>query len=139
MKKKYELADQNLQLRLDALCAPGETTFTDALQGAKRLYGTGWYLVGFGGIVGDAEAFRFRVALRGAEIKEVPEYSPTAWNTWPEIEPPANTMMCVEYAEGDRKIRTGLWYDAHGWHTPTGTDIDVPQMRFRPWPKDDES
>lgn len=77
--------------------------------------------------------------FRTDELEEVPEYNPHGWNNFPEVTPPENVRMRVEFNYKDEPEKTyhacfyffsGKWY----WDTcKYSIASSIVNIRFRPW------
>lgn len=73
------------------------------------------------------------------ELEEVPEYNPKGWNKFPQVWPPENVRMRVEFQYKNKPEKTyhacfyffsGKWY----WDTCNySIDPSIGNIRFRPW------
>lgn len=73
------------------------------------------------------------------ELEEVPEYNPHDWNKFPQVIPPENVRMRVEFNYKDEPEKTyhacfyffsGKWY----WDTcKSSIASSIVNIRFRPW------
>lgn len=133
---KYRLKDRDLQRKLDDITAGG---FSKVLE--KKIDVTffceEFLFLGAGSI---------RVRLFESAFEEVPEYDPTKWNEWPNVQPPAHVLMRVEILTqrfdqdgpeprgGRPRFRGCAKFDGQYWdfrdmaHLSSGETV-----RFRPW------
>lgn len=93
--------------------------------------------VGFGDGIGGLS--RFVAEFRWDELEGAPKYNPKAWNKFPQVIPPENVRMRVEFNYKDEPEKTyhacfyffsGKWY----WDTcKYSIASSIVNIRFRPW------
>lgn len=90
--------------------------------------------------------YGWSVRIAKSEIEKLVEYTPCCWNRYPEVTPPEDVLMRVEYRHENEYIDTGngklfrnVWIWLKGkWHW-ANDNIPVPvvdrvrAVRFRPW------
>lgn len=132
---KYRLKDRELQEKLDAISG-GD--FSKRLQDpAKSEEGFAVAYDDFPEING----LRHLSLFLADEIEEVPEYDPSAWNEWPDVEPPEHVLMQVEFKEKDKeRLYRYCWkWSGYEWIWVDGRDFvsvntdNLREIRFRPW------
>lgn len=79
------------------------------------------------------------VYIRPEAIEEIPDYNPKTWNKFPQVWPPENVRMRVEFKYKNKPEETyhacfyffsGKWY----WDTCNySIDPSIGNIRFRPW------
>ena len=79
------------------------------------------------------------LSFRTDELEEVLEYNPKTWNKFPQVWPPENVRMRVEFEYKNKPEETyhacfyffsGKWY----WDTCNySIDPSIGNIRFRPW------
>ena len=136
---KYRLKDRALQKRLDAISG-GD--FSQRLQDpAKSEKG---FAVAYGDFP-EINGLRHLSLFLADEIEEAPEYDPTRWNLWPNVEPPEDVGMQIEIVQldpsgkplklprfcGYSTFRNNYWYNI-------GHVDNNEIVRFRPWDDPDE-
>lgn len=137
---RYRLKDRELQKKLDEITG-GD--FSKQLGGARNrhLYG-GTLCVKFGKELGRAardlehRVFRFEAFFEDTELEEIPSlpYDPTAWNSWPEVDPPEDVWLRVDVPNGGFKAKAK--HSGSGdvaFYTPDREEITDDVIRFRPW------
>lgn len=137
---KYRFKDRALQEKLDAIT---DNRFSKSVEKSadhislRNDYCEDFVLFGIGVI---------RIRLYGQAFEEVPQYDPTKWNEWPDVEPPEKTLLRIEIiteriGEGTPepsggKVRCrGCATYSHGFWM-LGEKITVKPretVRFRPW------
>lgn len=88
----------------------------------------------------------FETAIRTADIEEVPDYDPSRWNEWPNVQPPANVLMRVEILTqrydqdgpeprgGRPRFRGCAKFDGQYWDFKDMAHLSAGEtVRFRPW------
>lgn len=142
---KYRLKDRALQKQLDAISG-GD--FSQRLQDpAKSEKG---FAVAYGDFP-EINGLRHLSLFLADEIEEAPEYDPTRWNVWPDVEPPCDVLLRIEcYYEDDEPDENGqpniryrgcLKYSKDYGFGLTLNQSEKPQrIRFRPWigPEEDK-
>lgn len=148
---KYRLKDKELQRKLDEI---SNGDFSVQLQKVSddMLSSLTGPSVNFGGLARVVDdrfrnlAPRFSFRFHKDEVEEVPQYDPTKWNEWPDVEPPEKTLLRIEIiteriGEGTPepsggKVRCrGCATYSHGFWM-LGEKITVKPretVRFRPW------
>lgn len=145
---KYRLKSKYLQKRLDEISC-GD--FTERLQESVSKVAP-CVVVTFGAYPGEGKHCRFMASFEHKEIEEIPAlYDPTAWNEWPNAEPPHNVLMRVEIfpKEGylsDRMIPLSDNAYAHRiltadrwvgwWQLTEDMKLDtkrIERLRYKPW------
>lgn len=148
---KYRLKDKELQRKLDEI---SNGDFSVQLQKVSddMLSSITGPSVNFGGLARVVDdrfrnlAPRFSFRFHKDEVEEVPQYDPTKWNEWPDVEPPEKTLLRIEIITeriGDGtpepsggKVRCrGCATYSHGFWM-RGEEITVKPretVRFRPW------
>lgn len=141
---KYRLKNRELHQQLDRLSRGDFSRRLDEWNGDRSQE-----LVNFsyGEETGHASFPRtFETAIRTEDIEEVPDYDPSGWNEWPDVEPPEKTLFRIEIiteriGEGTPepsggKVRCrGCATYSHGFWM-LGEKITVKPretVRFRPW------
>lgn len=136
---KYRLKDRELQENLDAISG-GDFS--------KRLQDPAKSEKGFAVAYGDfpeINGLRHLSLFLADEIEEAPEYDPTRWNVWPNVEPPEDVGMQIEIVQldpsgkplklprfcGHSTFRNNYWYNI-------GHVDNDEIVRFRPWDDPDE-
>ena len=128
---KYRLKDQELQKKLDDL-SDGDFSRQlneESLDGCSPDF---TFRVRFGGQVGTC--FRYSAVFRVDEIMIQEGYDPNAWNKFPEVTPPENIPMRVEFIWNDGArgkccgvYRNGVWLNSED------RDCEIENVkRFRP-------
>lgn len=79
------------------------------------------------------------VYIRPEAIEEIADYNPKTWNKFPQVWPPENVRMRVEFQYKNKPEKTyhacfyffsGKWY----WDTCNySIDPSIGNIRFRPW------
>lgn len=88
------------------------------------------------------------IMIAPADIESVPHYDRTGWNRWPEVTPPDDVPMAVEYRSkwDERKIeptrtcwvfRRGRWFWLDGRMSSDYVTDDKKDIRFTPWRPED--
>lgn len=142
---KYRFKDRALQEKLDAIT---DNRFSKSVEKSadhislRNDYCEDFVLFGIGVI---------RIRLYGQAFEEIPEYDPAAWNEWPSVEPPPNTLLRIEVVTeqigkgtpepsgGKVRCRGCATYERGFWML--GEKIIVrpkETVRFRPWDDCDE-
>lgn len=155
---KYRLKDKYTQRLLDEI---SNGDFSVQLQKVSddmlsSLTGPGVNFGGLARVVDDRFrnlAPRFSFRFHKDEVEEVPQYDPTKWNEWPEVEPPEGVLMRVEVKYRDRDLDTPepqFWkirerccaiFNGSCWRHEDGSLILFQMdrlVRFRPWDDCDE-
>lgn len=100
----------------------------------------------------EGEKIHVNIIFEESDVEEVPEYTPNAWNNYPEVDPPEDVLMRVEYdfVEEDHegnplttvrvyesgRYHRGHWFNANGDAELFCESFDeerVSNFRFRPW------
>ena len=71
--------------------------------------------------------------FRTDELEETPEYNPHKWNEYPEVTPPDNVLMLVEFKDGSLGkafFKKGIWKDIYD------VMYSYKPVRYRPWSED---
>lgn len=129
---KYRLKDQELQKKLDDL-SDGDFSRQlneESLDGCSPDF---TFRVRFGGQVGTC--FRYSAVFRVDEIMIQEGYDPNAWNKFPEVTPPENIPMRVEFIwnDGARGKCCGVYRNGV-WSNSEDRDCEIENVkRFRPW------
>lgn len=129
---KYRLKDQELQKKLDDL-SDGDFSRQlneESLDGCSPDF---TFRVRFGGQVGTC--FRYSAVFRVDEIMIQERYAPNAWNKFPEVTPPENIPMRVEFIwnDGARGKCCGVYRNGV-WSNSEDRDCEIENVkRFRPW------
>lgn len=135
---RYRLKDRALQKQLDAISG-GDFS--------KRLQDPAKSEKGFAVAYGDfpeINGLRHLSLFLADEIEEAPEYDPTRWNVFPDVEPPCDVLLRIEcYYEDDEPDENGqpniryrgcLKYSKDYGFGLTLNQSEKPQrIRFRPW------
>lgn len=153
---KYRLKDRELQQKLDNLSDGDfsvqlqkiEDIVLDALSGPVVHFG------GLARVIDDRFrnlAPRFTFRFHKDELEEIPEYSPSAWNEWPKVEPPRNTLLRVEVLTeridwdtpeprgGQSRFKGSGIFDGREWYFYGATTRKEGEtILFRPWVGPDE-
>lgn len=145
--KKYRLKDRELQEKLDAISG-GDFS--------KRLQDPAKSEKGFAVAYGDfpeINGLRHLSLFLADEIEEVPEYDPSTWNEWPNVEPPEGVLMRIEIKEpdcnlgtpeprwGKTRCKTCAFFDGKWWLRMDRSILSIygdEIVRFRPWVDKDE-
>lgn len=83
--------------------------------------------------------YRWQLRFEKDEIEKFKEYNPREWNKWPEVEPPDNEPMRIEYrlVDDEETFRTCGFYDSKYENWCIGDDVlaefECAEFRFRPW------
>lgn len=143
---KYRLKDRALQKQLDAISNGdfSEKLNTEAQKMFSPVLAREVFRVYFGYF--DALANRFSVLFELDEIEEAPEYDPTRWNLWPNVEPPEDVGMQIEIVQLDPsgkplKLPRFCGYSTfrnNYWYNIGHVDNDE-IVRFRPWDRPEEN
>lgn len=131
---RYRLKDRELQKQLDAISG-GD--FSQRLQDPAKSE------KGFAVVYGDfpeINGLRHLSLFLADEIEEAPEYDPTRWNVWPDVEPPCDVLLRIEcYYEDDEgqpniRYRGCLKYSKdYGFGLMLNQSEKPQRIRFRPW------
>lgn len=148
---KYRLKDKELQRKLDEISG-GD--FSPRLQDAwSTNEGRSVATFRFGDDLRCLSGLKFCATFYEDEIEAIPEYDPTKWNEWPEVEPPEGVLMRVEVKYRDRNLDTPepqFWkirerccaiFNGSCWRHEDGSLILFQMdrlVRFRPWDDCDE-
>ena len=136
---RYKLKDRALQKRLDEI---SNGDFSKRLQDpAKSEKG---FAVAYGDFP-EINGLRHLSLFLADEIEEAPEYDPTRWNLWPNVEPPEDVGMQIEIVQLDPsgkplKLPRFCGYSTfrnNYWYNIGHVDNDE-IVRFRPWEDPDE-
>lgn len=128
----YHLRDRKLQQKLDDL-SDGDFSRQlneESLDGCSPDF---TFRVRFGGQVGTC--FRYSAVFRVDEIMIQEGYDPNAWNKFPEVTPPENIPMRVEFIwnDGARGKCCGVYRNGV-WSNSEDRDCEIENVkRFRPW------
>lgn len=137
---RYRLKDRALQKQLDAISG-GD--FSQKLQDpAKSEKG---FAVAYGDFP-EINGLRHLSLFLADEIEEAPEYDPTRWNVWPNVDPPEDVGMQIEIVQldpsgkplklprfcGYSTFRNNYWYNI-------GYVDNDEIVRFRPWDRPEEN
>lgn len=137
---RYRLKDRALQKQLDAISG-GD--FSQKLQDpAKSEKG---FAVAYGDFP-EINGLRHLSLFLADEIEEAPEYDPTRWNVWPNVEPPEDVGMQIEIVQLDPsgkplKLPRFCGYSTfrnNYWYNIGHVDNDE-IVRFRPWDRPEEN
>lgn len=141
---RYRLKDRALQKQLDSISngAFSEKLNTEAQKMFSPVLAREVFRVYFGDF--DALANRFSVLFELDEIEETPEYDPTRWNVYPDVEPPSDVLLRIEcYYEDDEPDENGqpniryrgcLKYSKdYGFGLMLNQSEKPQRIRFRPW------
>lgn len=135
----WHLKDRELEKKLIAI----DPEFIDKLQ-RKEGYGNYGFYLDLGGYVcsGDCGVPKIQIYLVREELEEVPEYNPYAWNNYPEVKPPYNMMMRVDFENFHMGFKAfykhfedgDCWCYPDGFLMPKAYSDNV--RRYRPWDED---
>lgn len=138
---KYRLKDRDLQRKLDDLT---DKKFSKSLR--EGIDPSDYYRIfrieGIGSI---------SVLLNSDALEEIPEYDPTTWNEWPDVEPPRNKLLRTEILTeridwdtpeprgGQSRFKGSGIFDGNEWYFYDATTRKEGEtVRFRPWVGPDE-
>lgn len=127
---KYRLKDQDLQRHLDAI---SNGAFSECLKANLHFFEDGVTRINFGKNFGYAS--QFSVLILKDEFEALPEYNPNDWNNYPDVTPPENIPMRVEFIwnDGARGKCCGV-YRKGVWSNSEDRDCEIENVkRFRPW------
>lgn len=140
---KYRLKDRALQKKLDEISG-GD--FSPRLQDVwSTNEGRSVATFDFGDYPRDDSIWRkFTATICEDEIEAIPEYDPTRWNVWPDVEPPCDVLLRIEcYYEDDEPDENGqpniryrgcLKYSKdYGFGLMLNQSEKPQRIRFRPW------
>lgn len=148
---KYRLKDKELQKKLDNISG-GD--FSVQLQKVSddilsSLTGPGVHFGGLARVIDDRFrnlAPRFTFRFHKDEVEEVPQYDPSTWNEWPNVNPPAHVLMRVEILTqrfdqdgpeprgGRPRFRGCAKFDGQYWDFKDMAHLSAGEtVRFRPW------
>lgn len=83
-----------------------------------------------------------------SDLEEIPDYNPNDWNNFPEIIPPFDSIMRLEFEDGTtgRKFYYAAFYTSNGWRSAVENGLPkfvltdgmiesglIKNVRFRPW------
>lgn len=130
--KEYRLKDQELQRKLDEISG-GD--FSKRLNDTADVWANNPDIVSIAWETGLGKQTLFKVWIPRSDIEEVPQYDPTKWNEWPDVEPPEGVDMRAEVLSKDGKVFfKGAGYFKGGDWNIAGRWIDSDRrVRFRPW------
>lgn len=145
---KYRLKDRAMQAKLDAL---SNGDFSLKLQEKTPSSLTHSFVeVGFSREKGKNTRW-FTATFCTDEIEEVPQYDPTKWNEWPDVEPPRNKLLRTEILTeridwdtpeprgGQSRFKGSGIFDGTEWYFYDATTRKEGEtVRFRPWVDPDE-
>jgi|GEM_PF-374979 hypothetical protein len=153
---KYRLKDKELQRKLDEI---SNGDFSVQLQKVSddMLSSITGPSVNFGGLARVVDdrfrnlAPRFSFRFHKDEVEEVPQYDPTKWNEWPDVEPPRNKLLRTEILTeridwytpeprgGQSRFKGSGIFDGKEWYFYDATTRKEGEtVRFRPWVGPDE-
>ena len=141
---RYKLKDRELQKQLDRLSRGDFSRRLDEWNGDRSQELVNF---SFGEETGhDSFPRTFETAIRTADIEEAPEYDPTRWNLWPNVEPPEDVGMQIEIVQLDPsgkplKLPRFCGYSTfrnNYWYNIGHVDNDE-IVRFRPWDRPEEN
>ena len=134
----WHLKDRELENKLIAI----DPEFVDKLQTEEGCGKHGFYL-DLGGCVycGDVGVPKIQVYFVQEDLEEVHEYNPHAWNNYPEVTPPYDVMMRVEFENGEGTKAfykhcldgSDYWFSKSRMAFSKNMLINNPIKRFRPW------
>lgn len=127
---KYRLKDQAMQAKLDDLTEGG---FSKVLEKGipPTFFCEEFLFLGAGFIL---------VRLFESAFEEVPQYDPTKWNVWPDVEPPESVSMRAEVLSKDGKVfaKGAAYFKEGDWNIAGSWLNSDRRVRFRPWDDPDE-
>lgn len=130
---KYRLKDKALQAKLDALSG-GDFSLKLQEQVSPYKLTLNFVDVGFSREKGKNTRW-FTAMFRSDEIEEAPQYDPSKWNEWPDVEPPQGFLMRAEIwtDEPFARYRGCAVFDG-GWDFYGKAHVAKNEhVRFRPW------
>lgn len=136
---KYRLKDRELEAKLNSLSK--EYPFSNELQNAIKNHNKGDVIdVNFGlGVLSDEEVFptaKFMVRLYENEIESYEEYDPNKWNKYPDITPPENIPMRLEYLSFGQIKKECCIYRHSKWlisNTLEALPNGAKNIRYKAW------
>lgn len=146
---KYRLKNKELQRKLDEI---SNGNFSTQLQDVwSKNEDRSVATFDFGDYLRDDSIWRkFTATIYEDEIEEVPEYDPTTWNEWPDVEPPRNKLLRTEILTeridwdtpeprgGQSRFKGSGIFDGTEWYFYDATTRKEGEtVRFRPWDEGD--
>ena len=129
---KYRLKDKEKQQALEK-ALPG---FSELLQeGCAQDFGTASTDVL---VMSNTESVvdLWEISIPKVWIDKTEEYDENAWNSYPDVTPPARQLMCVEaHKAGCRRVQRHIAIFDCGWRDPNTPEeplLDCQVLRFRP-------
>lgn len=127
---KYRLKDRELQAKLEAI----EPEFSVVMSYSCGNGGSDAYV-----ILLPSKGVEMTIKISKSALEEAHEFDPKAWNKWPEVLPPEDVKMRVEYLDNTGEHYTsgrfavingdGSWsFDGRSF-----TEQRYYKFRFRPW------
>lgn len=146
--KKYRLKDRDLQRKLDEISGG---VFSKRLNDTADVWANNPDIVFIAWETGLGEQTLFKVWIPRSDIEEIPQYDPTKWNEWPDVEPPRYKLLRTEVLTkridwdtpeprgGQSRFKGSGIFDGKEWYFYDATTRKEGEtVRFRPWVGPDE-